>query len=215
MKFDFDWPYDGFKNIDEKQIVKQIIVNKISSSKEKELLDLKKKLIDFEEIEFAGCAKNLVFGDGNIDSNIMFIGEAPGKEEDEVGKPFIGRSGQFLNRFLQDVGINRQNSYITNVFPWRPPGNRTPLASEIEIMKSIIKLHIEIIKPKIIVPIGSVALKSLDISDSITKAHGNIYETSLGKVFPVYHPAYALRVIIKRKELWLGLLKLKQLLKSI
>ena len=145
-------------------------------------------------VEFQGATK-VVYGEGNPNANIMIIGEAPGKKEDELGRPYVGRSGELLNRTLESVNINRNDVFITNVVKCRPPNNRTPLPLEIAIYKKLLLLpEIEIINPKIIIATGSVAMRALlDIEKGITKARGIAYHIEGRYIVPTYHPAYILR----------------------
>lgn len=143
--------------------------------------------------------KNVVFGEGNPDTRLLFIGEAPGKDEDEQGRPFVGRSGQLLNKVLEACGISREDIFITNIVKCRPPNNRLPHPSESSICKSILLYNqIKIIRPKIICTLGSHALQSL-IGDEIdeilkiTKVRGKIFKKDGILIIPTYHPAYILR----------------------
>lgn len=142
--------------------------------------------------ELAKNAINLVFGSGNPDAEIVFIGEAPGKKEDELGQPFVGASGQFLNDMLQSIHLNRNQIYITNIVKYRPPHNRDPLPSEKEEFLPYLERQLNVIKPKLIVTLGrhstSVFLPELQIS----QVHGQPKRKD-GRVFlPMYHPAAAL-----------------------
>ena len=115
--------------------------------------------------EFDGCnlkftAKNLVFADGNPDAAVMLVGEAPGRDEDIEGLPFVGRSGQLLDRMLAAIGLDRQSVYIANVIPWRPPGNRTPTPQETEICRPFIERQIELANPKVLVTLGGPSAKA-------------------------------------------------------
>jgi DNA polymerase len=138
---------------------------------------------------------NVVFGEGNPDADILFIGEGPGKDEDIQGRPFVGRSGQLLNRALTLVGIERADVYITNIVKCRPPGNRAPLPIEsTTCMDLFLHKQIKIIRPRIICTLGSVALNNLlQQPHSITKARGSIIEWQNMMIVPTYHPAYILR----------------------
>lgn len=230
---DFFWPkhslsLENFNHFDKKEqssvknsikinddvnsikLKKQDCFNDEDTKKASLLSILKGKMMSDTNIVFSNQCNNFVFSDGNINSNLMLIGEAPGEEEDLQGIPFVGRSGQLLRFFLKEAKIN--DIYITNIIPWRPPNNRTPTIQEISFMQPYIFQHIKIINPKIIVVIGTTSLKALNINQTITKAQGNLFETEIGKIYPIYHPSYALRVSAKKKDLWLSLLKLKSLL---
>jgi len=138
---------------------------------------------------------NIVYGDGNANADLMFVGEAPGEEEDKQGKPFVGRSGQLLNKALNHVKINRENVYITNVVKCRPPNNRAPLPHEMEICKTLfLDKQIKIIQPKIIVTLGATASNALlGEAIKITKIHGIRIDKDNLVIIPIYHPAYVLR----------------------
>ena len=139
--------------------------------------------------------KNVVFGEGNADAELLFIGEGPGRDEDEQGRPFVGRSGQLLNRVLAQVGIERSEVFITNIVKCRPPNNRAPSPQEAATCMGLFLYNqIKIIRPKIICPLGSIALNSLlGKPCSITKLRGTSLEWEGFTLIPTYHPAYILR----------------------
>jgi uracil-DNA glycosylase family 4 len=139
--------------------------------------------------------KNVVFGEGNPDAELLFIGEGPGKEEDEQGRPFVGRSGQLLNRVLAQVDIQRSDVFITNIVKCRPPNNRAPTPQEATTCMNIFLFNqIKIIRPKIICPLGSIALNSLIGKPcSITQLRGKTLQWEEFLLMPTYHPAYILR----------------------
>ena len=169
---------------------------------------------------FTGCnlrhsAKTLVFADGNPESDIMFIGEAPGREEDIQGAPFVGRAGQLLDRMLAAIGLTRETAYITNMIPWRPPGNRTPAPHEIELCRPFIERHVALAAPKIVVMLGNVASKSLLGTDKgILSLRGTWMEYQAGNAripaLPTLHPAYLLRNPAQKRLAWTDLLSLQQ-----
>jgi DNA polymerase len=203
------------KSVDQKCYTKSEQKND-SSSVYTKLEELKKEFLSCRNNSmFDQFSNKLVLSDGNPESGLMFVGEAPGEQEDIEGKPFVGRSGQLLTRFLEDLELNRNQYYITNVIPWRPPNNRTPASTEIDVVKSMLFKHIEIISPKLIVAIGAVATKIFDIQSNISDAQGNIFETPYGKVFCIFHPSYALRAPMKKKDLWISLLRLKLILQKM
>ena len=138
---------------------------------------------------------NVVFGDGNPDADLLFIGEGPGKDEDLQGKPFVGRSGQLLTRALTLVGIKREDVYITNIVKCRPPGNRNPLPLETSTCMNLLLFNqIKIIRPRIICTLGSIAINALlNKPVAITKIHGTILEKDDLTIVPIFHPAYILR----------------------
>lgn len=168
---------------------------------------------------FEGCSLKLtsnktVFGGGNPNSKIMFIGEAPGADEDRIGEPFVGRSGQLLDKMLSAIGLDREKCYITNVLPWRPPGNRTPTSAEVAVCLPFLKKQIELIKPEIIMVLGGSAANSLlDNEEPISKMRGKWleYKPLKGDNIPLlasFHPAYLLRNPIQKGKVWSDLLRL-------
>ena len=176
---------------------------------------------------FTGCAlkktaTNTVFAEGVATSRLMFIGEAPGAEEDRAGVPFCGPSGQLLNRMLRFIGLDRAtNFYITNTLFWRPPGNRQPTEEELAICRPFVEKHIALVDPKIIVLVGGTATKSvLNEMRGITRLRGQIFSYSnayLSQPVPVhviYHPSYLLRQPLAKKQCWADLLALKTALAS-
>ncbi len=149
-----------------------------------------------------GCTQ-VVMGEGSIDNKIMFIGEGPGGTEDKKGRPFVGRAGQLLNKILKSVNIKREDIYITNIVKCRPPENRNPTDNEMEACSPILKTEIKYIKPKVIVPLGSVALKYLVGPDKkITKDRGNWFNKGELYFLPTFHPAYLLRNERMKKPVW-------------
>ncbi len=175
---------------------------------------------------FDGCnlkftAKSLVFGDGNPKADLMVIGEAPGREEDLQGLPFVGRSGQLLDRMLKAIGRDRTSTYITNVIPWRPPGNRTPTPHETEICRPFIERHIELIAPKVILALGGPATKATTgATQGIMRLRGNwgVHVTPSGARIPVMatlHPAYLLRNPAHKQLAWRDFLAVKMKLAEL
>jgi uracil-DNA glycosylase family 4 len=136
---------------------------------------------------------NLVFGEGNINCEVLFIGEAPGMNEDRLKRPFVGRGGQLLDEMIKSVGWKRPDVYITNIVKRRPPENRDPMPEEIEAYKPYLTKQIEIINPKIIVTLGRFAMNYFLPDAKITRDHGRAFKINGRIIFPVYHPAAALR----------------------
>ena len=163
------------------------------------LNELKIALEKFEGCSLKNTASQLVFGDGNPDAKIMIIGEAPGKDEDRMGIPFVGQAGQLLDKMLKSIGLDRKQIYITNFIPWRPPGNRTPSSEEIIQLRPFMLKHIQLKKPDIIVALGGVSAKALlDTDLGILKLRGRFQEKQFGleqsiRILPTLHPAYLLR----------------------
>lgn len=170
-------------------------------SKQKDLEDLKEKSLLLHQCKLCKHRKNFVFGEGNAESEIMIIGEAPGKDEDEQGRPFVGRSGQLLTRIIEGgMKIKREDIYISNIVKCRPTKDnlgtldRPPEKEEIESARWIIEEQINIIKPKVILAVGNTAARFLlNTKEGITKTHGNFYDYKKSKVMPIYHPSYILR----------------------
>jgi DNA polymerase len=167
---------------------------------------------------FDGCplkrtAKNLVFADGNPEARVMFIGEGPGRDEDLQGVPFVGRSGQLLDRMLTAIGLDREQAYVTNVIYWRPPGNRNPTPAEMAACRPFSRRQIELARPDFIVPLGAVpARELLGGSDGILRRRGNWGSIDIDgraiAVLPTLHPAYLLRQPAQKKLAWRDFLQL-------
>lgn len=163
---------------------------------------------------FDGCAlkkgaRNFVFCDGNPAAHLMVIGEAPGAEEDRQGKPFVGKSGQLLDRMLGAIGLDRhaddasKAAYITNVIPWRPPGNRDPSADEIAMMRPFLMRHIQLAQPKVIMLLGNPSMKTvLQTKEGITRMRGKWAEVECIPAMPSFHPAALLRDPLKKRFSW-------------
>ncbi len=164
------------------------------NEKEKRLNQLYQEALLCRSCPLWQTRTNLVFGEGNVDADLMFIGEAPGRDEDLQGKPFVGRAGELLTRLINKMGFSREEIYIGNVLKCRPPNNRNPLPSEIFACKRFILSQIEIIQPKVICTLGkfSTALL-LGRKEGITSLRGKVYDYKGIKVVPTFHPAYLLR----------------------
>ena len=162
------------------------------------LEELKSFVENYDKCELKNTSRSTVFCDGNSESKIMLIGEAPGNQEDIEGKPFVGKSGKLLDKILDFINITRKNCYIINIIPWRPPGNRNPTTKEIRQCLPFVKKHIELVKPDILVLVGSISAKSiLDTNLGITKLRGEWHTYKDKKLeipsLPIFHPAYLLR----------------------
>ncbi len=178
--------------------------------------ELAERLRSFEGCSLKKTATNMVFGDGNPESPIMFVGEAPGADEDRLGRPFVGVSGQLLDRMLAAIGLDRASAYISNILPWRPPGNRNPTPSEISLCLPFIERQIELVAPHILVLVGAVAAKTLlGRKEGIMKLRGQWFDyASPGMSCPVkaraiLHPAYLLRSPAQKQKAWQDLLEIK------
>ncbi len=184
------------------------------------LNELRAMLEKFDGCGLKNTATNLVFADGNPDGRVMFVGEAPGREEDRLGLPFVGRSGQLLDRMLAAIGLDRTAVYIANAVPWRPPGNRTPTPEETEICRPFIERQITLADPDILVPLGSPSAKMLlNTNAGITRIRGQWREYETGKrtirAMATLHPAYLLRQPLQKRLAWRDLLKLKSALDKL
>lgn len=158
----------------------------------REKLELLKKEMEADDLPLKGEA-NLVFGEGDFDCSIMFVGEAPGANENEQKRPFVGRAGKLLDQLIAEIGWKRENVYITNIVKRRPPENRDPLPEEIEAYKPYLARQIEIINPKIIATLGRFSMNYFLPLAKISRDHGKIFEITGRIIFPLYHPAAALR----------------------
>jgi uracil-DNA glycosylase len=146
---------------------------------------------------------NLVFGVGNPNTELMFVGEGPGADEDAQGEPFVGRAGQLLNNMINAMGLKREDVYIANVVKCRPPGNRTPEKDECDICSPFLLRQIEVIQPKVVVALGAVAAKNLlAVNDSMANLRGRWYDFRGARLAVTYHPAYLLRDPRQKKEAW-------------
>jgi uracil-DNA glycosylase family 4 len=170
---------------------------------------------------FDGCglkasASRLVFADGTAPARLMFVGEAPGAEEDKQGLPFVGRSGQLLDRMLKAIGLDRSKVYIANIVPWRPPGNRTPTPVETQICLPFIQRQIELCNPDILVTVGQPSTGALLGIQGITKNRGRWFPYHTGtreiRAMPMLHPAYLLRTPIAKRQAWRDMLAIKKAL---
>ncbi|GGE22693.1 DNA polymerase [Gemmobacter megaterium] len=165
-------------------------------------------------------ARNFVFCDGRPGARVMLVGEAPGADEDRQGKPFVGRAGQLLDRMLGAIGLDRHAQdmsravYITNVLPWRPPGNRDPEPAELAMMLPFVRRHIELAAPEVLVLIGNHSCQALLGQRGITKLRGRWTETLGRPVLPMLHPAYLLRNPYAKRDSWADLLMLQARLRG-
>ena len=183
------------------------------------LAELQEALRGFEGCNLKFTARSTVFADGNPDARLMIVGEAPGRDEDAQGLPFVGRSGQLLDKMLAAIGLDRTQVYITNVLPWRPPGNRTPTPMEIEICRPFLERHIALAAPEILLTAGNVPTKTLlKTTSGILSMRGKWKELSLGAntypLLPTLHPSYLLRQPPAKRQAWHDLLALKKRLEE-
>jgi len=185
------------------------------------LAALQQILVAFDGCPLKFTAKNTCFADGTPQSPLMLIGEAPGRDEDIEGKPFVGRAGKLLNLMLKAIGLERDAVYIANTIPWRPPGNRTPTPLETELCRPFIERQIELARPQILLALGGPAAKFLTgEKDGIMKLRGRwlSHQTANGTIIPVMatlHPAYLLRTPSHKKFAWADFLEVKMRLRSL
>ncbi len=184
------------------------------------LAALREAIGAYELCDLKKGARNTVFSDGNPAARVLILGEAPGRDEDLEGRPFVGRAGQLLDRMFAAIGLDRQSPdpehalYITNVMPWRPPANRDPSEEEIAMMRPFVERHIALADPDVIVVMGNTPLKALTGAAGILRARGNWREV-LGKpMLPMTHPAYLLRNPVAKREAWADLLNLQARLRG-
>jgi uracil-DNA glycosylase family 4 len=203
--------------------IDELISNAKNIAKNCKTLDeLKIAVEKFEGCNLKKMATNTVFCDGNPQSKIMVIGEAPGNHEDLKGIPFCGDSGNMLNEILMSINLKRENDfYLTNVIFWRPPGNRRPTDEELAICRPFVERHIALFAPKIIILVGSTAMSAiLGLKDPITKIRGEILDyqadflTSPSKIFTIFHPSFLMRQPMKKKIVWQDMLTLEKFIKN-
>lgn len=178
------------------------------------LCQLKGALSGCTRCKLSKQRKSVVFGEGDPDARLMFIGEAPGREEDIQGRPFVGEAGMLLTRLIQKMGFKRSNVFIANIVKCRPPLNRDPEAAEVDLCIPFLKKQIEIINPEIIITLGRIALQSLmaDNDLKITAVRGSFFEYDNIPVMPTFHPAYLLR---NPKDKWLTWNDMQKVLERI
>jgi DNA polymerase len=181
------------------------------------LEELRDMLHKFDGCALKATATQLVFADGNPSAKVMFVGEAPGRDEDIEGLPFVGRSGKLLDRMLAAIGLDRTSVYIANIVPWRPPGNRTPTPQESAICLPFITRQIELVDPDILVCLGGPSAQTLlGIKEGITKTRGRWFTFDTGKreirAMPTFHPAFLLRSPLQKRFAWRDFLAIKKAL---
>ncbi len=179
--------------------------------------ELRDALLAFDGCPLKDTATNLVFSDGNREARVMIVGEAPGADEDRVGRPFVGVSGQLLDRMLAQVGLDRTSVYITNIIFWRPPGNRQPTTGEVAACLPFVERHIELVNPDVLMLAGGAAAKTLLArNEGIMRLRGrwHLYEsTGMSRpvpTLPTFHPAFLLRQPAQKRESWHDLLALRE-----
>jgi uracil-DNA glycosylase family 4 len=181
------------------------------------LIDLREILSGFEGCALRTTAKQLVFADGNPQARVMFVGEAPGREEDIEGLPFVGPSGKLLDLMMAAIGLNRTTAYIANVIPWRPPGNRTPTPQESQICLPFIRRQIELANPDVLVCMGNPATQALlGVKEGIMRTRGKWFNFHTGtreiRAIATFHPAFLLRTPAQKRFAWRDFLAIKKAL---
>ena len=187
---------------------------------DKSLNLLRREISLIKNCDLKKNASNLVFADGNPEAKVMIIGEGPGASEDKEGRPFVGRAGKLLNKMLSSINLDRTSVYITNVVNYRPPENRKPTESEIERYLPFLIKHILIIKPKIIMLLGSTALSALIgenevISKARGKWHDKVFEDTRTSIMPSFHPAFLMRQPEQKKLAWIDLKMIRDKIKKL
>jgi uracil-DNA glycosylase len=180
---------------------------------------LRQLLENFDGCALKHTATRLVFADGNPQARVMFVGEAPGRDEDIEGLPFVGRSGKLLDRMIAAIGLDRSKAYIANVIPWRPPGNRTPTPQETQICLPFIRRQIELVNPDVLVTLGNPSTQTLlSTRDGIMKTRGKWFDYDTGtrtiRAIATFHPAYLLRSPSYKRMTWQDLLAIAKALEQ-
>jgi uracil-DNA glycosylase family 4 len=182
-------------------------------SREDRLRMLRQEIGDCKRCPLSNGRKNLVFGDGNPEAGLVFVGEAPGRDEDIRGEPFVGRAGELLTKIISAMGLSRKDVYICNVIKCRPPGNRDPDPREIEKCRPFLEKQLEILSPKVICALGSFAARTLlNTEDKISLLRGRIWDYGGIPLVPTYHPSYLLRNPQAKRDVWLDIQKVMEIL---
>jgi DNA polymerase len=194
-----------------------IMAAREAAAKAQSLDDLRALLDRFEGCALRATATQLVFADGNPDARVMFVGEAPGRDEDIAGRPFVGRSGQLLDRMMAAIGLDRTSAYIANIVPWRPPGNRTPTPQESAICMPFLLRQIELADPDFLVCLGAPSMQTLlAVKGGITQNRGRWLKFHTGtrevRAMATFHPAFLLRSPLQKRLAWRDFLAIKKAL---
>ena len=180
------------------------------------LREIRDELGDCTRCRLHGGRKNLVFGAGRPDADLMFIGEAPGRDEDLQGEPFVGRAGQLLTKIIEAIDLRRDDVYIANVIKCRPPQNRDPERDEVETCRPFLFAQIDAVGPRVIVALGSFAIRTLLDDDRIpiSKARGRVYACRGAKLVPTFHPAFLLRSPDRKRDVWEDMKRVRSILRG-
>ena len=197
-----------------------VAIAKSAAARAQTLEELQAAMAAFDLCDLKKGARSLVFADGQPGAQVMVIGEAPGRDEDQQGKPFVGRAGQLLDKMFAAIGMGRASPdigtalYITNVLPWRPPQNRDPQPDEVAMMLPFLARHVELAAPRMLVLMGNHSCKALLGRAGITRLRGN-WQQALGRpAMPMFHPAYLLRNPGAKREAWHDLLTIQEKLRK-
>tara|TARA_B100001123_G_scaffold411021_2_gene506782 strand:- start:5903 stop:6568 length:666 start_codon:yes stop_codon:yes gene_type:complete len=192
------------------------IARPVDTAKATEAVDqIRKELGDCTRCKLHSTRSNIVYGVGSPCAELMFVGEAPGRDEDQQGVPFVGRAGQLLTKIIEAIDLCREDVYIANVIKCRPPENRNPDSDEIETCKPYLFAQIDAIRPRVVVALGAFAVRTLLQSDeSISKLRGRIFDYRGAKLVPTFHPAYLLRSPDKKADVWEDMKKVRSLLRQ-
>ena len=203
--------FEGIKDVIESEKLAGIseVYCQADRGKKTTLKEVDKEIAACQKCPLAQTRTNVVPGEGDPRADLMFIGEAPGGDEDRQGRPFVGRAGQLLTKIIESVGLKREDVFIGNILKCRPPGNRNPLPDEIAACNSFLLKQIDIIKPKVICALGKFAAQTLlDTETPISRLRGKFYDYHGTKLMPTYHPAYLLRNLQGKKDVWADLKKI-------
>ena len=186
-----------------------------AATAEERLRLIREELGDCTRCKLHGGRKNLVFGVGNPDAALMFVGEAPGRDEDIQGIPFVGRAGQLLTRIIEAIDLRREDVYIANVIKCRPPDNRNPEPDEVRTCEPFLFAQIDAIRPRVIVAMGSFAARTLlRTEDAISRLRGRVYEFRGARLIPTFHPAFLLRSPDRKRDVWEDMKKVRSILRD-
>ena len=193
----------------------QVIVPVAASAKEGLEL-IRNQLGDCTRCKLHTGRTTLVYGAGNPDADLMFVGEAPGQAEDREGVPFVGRAGQLLTKIIESIGLKRDDVYIANVIKCRPPDNRNPEPDEVRTCEPFLFAQIDVIQPRVVVALGSFAVRTLLREDRtpISKARGRVYNYRGAKLIPTFHPAFLLRSPNRKRDVWEDMKKVREILRG-
>lgn len=180
------------------------------------LREIRDELGDCTRCKLHGGRTNLVFGVGSPDADLMFVGEAPGRDEDRQGEPFVGRAGQLLTKIIEAIDLQRKDVYIANVVKCRPPQNRNPEGDEVETCRPFLFAQIDAVRPRVIVALGAFAVRTLldDERMPISKARGRVYTCRGAKLIPTFHPAFLLRSPERKRDVWEDMKRVRSILRG-